>query len=113
MLFDALNDRLEIKLPLTQPTGLARVKQRKSVSEIGKPVATRSTPLTSDCYIEWQIAYDTLEENYSNSKIAFDRVRSTDNNRQNKYLYELSDYLYLAIELNLISKTVLRELLDF
>ncbi len=92
---------------------MARVKQRSNISEIGKPVPTRKKQFTSDCYIEWQIAYDSLEMENSLSKISFNRTKLSDGTTQLKYLYELSDMLCSAIKLNLLDKRVLSELISF
>jgi len=55
----AENERLIIKLPLTNPTGKIRVKRRNKTSNYGIPIATRNTSFTNKDYVEWQISYAT------------------------------------------------------
>ena len=53
-------DAVEVRLPLTDVTGPARVKQR-GADGFGMPIAPTKTPLDATTYIEWQIGYDTLD----------------------------------------------------
>ena len=55
----AENERLIIKLPLTNPTGKIRIKRRSKTSNYGIPIATRETSFTNEDYVEWQISYAT------------------------------------------------------
>jgi hypothetical protein len=55
----AENERLIIKLPLTNPTGKIRVKRRSKTSNYGIPIATREISFTNKDYVEWQISYAT------------------------------------------------------
>ena len=47
-------DKVSFVLPLTQPTGKVRIKERNSFCEYGNPVAVRQTPLSLKNYVEWQ-----------------------------------------------------------
>ena len=51
---------VEVRLPLTDVTGPARVKRRQD-DGFGIPIAPTRTALDASCYIEWQISYDTTE----------------------------------------------------
>ena len=113
MSYTIINDALHIKLSLTQPTGLARVKQRNNIGEIGQPVAAKQRDFQDDFYLEWQIAYDTLDSDKSLNEISFTRVKLTDPIPQTKYTYELSDYLYSAILIGLLPRGILPELMSF
>ena len=104
---------IEIHLPITYPTGMARVKRRNSLSELGIPVATRQTPIVKECYVEWQIAYDTLEATKSTSGVSFNRLKIVDGSSQTKYLYELSDYLWDSLHVGMITPETVNDLIQF
>src|SRR5689334_7082854 len=89
---------IKLLLPLTTHTGKIRVKKRKDIFYQGLPVATRTTPLDSDCYLEWQISYDLKKDNPNFAKhYASVKNKGEINNENNestgRYIYELSDYL--------------------
>ena len=46
---------IKIIIPITTPTGKVRMKRRRNL--FGEPVATRSVPIATEDYIEWQISY--------------------------------------------------------
>jgi len=52
------SNSIEIFLPITTPTGKARVK-RPRPGFVSDPVACRSRPMLAGDYLEWQISYDT------------------------------------------------------
>ena len=62
-------DELFVELPMVQPTGKVRVKERSFFSEYGRPVATRQVNITQSCYVEWQIGYDLLKNAENEEKI--------------------------------------------
>jgi hypothetical protein len=51
-------NEIEIRLPITTPTGKVRVK-RPHAERVSNPVACRSRPMAASDYLEWQISYDT------------------------------------------------------
>lgn len=53
------DNKLVVKLPLTNPTGKIRVKRREKASNYGIPIATRREPFQENDYVEWQISYVT------------------------------------------------------
>lgn len=103
------NGSLIISLPLTSPTGRVRVKSRENFFDYGSPFFTRSQKIIDKCYLEWQISYDT-----NNLELAPDKeLLFTNYKAENKYLYELSFYLYKSINSNIISEIEFRELKNF
>jgi len=56
--YTTFNDRIEIRLPITTPTGKVRVK-RPAADRAPEPVACRTAPMAEYDYLEWQISYDT------------------------------------------------------
>ncbi|MBR4762106.1 MAG: restriction endonuclease, partial [Clostridia bacterium] len=52
---------IKVAIPLTTPTGKARIKRRSKSNEYGIPVSTRSAPFCRNCYVEWQIGYDVVK----------------------------------------------------
>ena len=89
---------VKLLFPLTTHTGKIRVKKRKDIFYQGLPVATRQTPLDSDCYLEWQISYDlrkdntNFEKHYSSVKNKGE-IRNKKGELTGRFIYELSDYL--------------------
>ncbi len=55
--WDPTAKRILCDLPLTQPTGRARLRRE------GRPIAARQVPLQADDMFEWQIAYRDEEGN--------------------------------------------------
>lgn len=100
---------LLVKLPITSHTGRVRVKERTSHEVFGHPFSTRSKELNKNCYIEWQISYDTSDENQDGviKEISYTR----DNVR--RYGFELSSLLFLAVKHNVVGKEILAEILQY
>lgn len=100
-------------LPLTQPTGLVRVKQRNNIYEAGIPIATRQKKFTPNLYLEWQIAYDTEKISESRQQIIFTRHKINDDSKMQKATYELTDLLFEAIQIGLLPKDIIADLISF
>lgn len=62
ILVEATRDAVEIRLPLTNVSGPARVKRRAD-DGFGLPLAPTKADLDERCYLEWQIGYDTTDPN--------------------------------------------------
>jgi hypothetical protein len=104
------NNKLILGLPITTPTGKVRVKRKKSVFDFGTPVSTRQENLSEDCFIEWQIGYDTRDEHTEGvvaKEIIFERKGEI------KYGYELTSMLMLGVQHHVFPITVIDELIAF
>jgi len=104
-------DSLSVAIPLTAQTGKTRIKKRSMLNQYGIPVATRSTQITQDCYVEWQIGYDVV----TNEQEKFDmttlgNITFIGANSKIKALYELSEYVYYFLKWDIIKKSELRDL---
>ncbi len=108
--------KLRISIPLTRHTGKIRIKERKSYTDFGVPVATKQRPFNSNMYVEWQIGYD-MEVNSKNINLCRLREKKelefTSYNKKKKIPYELSEYLYYFYDMKIISEQALKELLAF
>ena len=98
---------LAIPLPITSPTGKVRVKFRETNKNYGLSFASKREVFTKNNYIEWQISYDTENQNDSWYKYHFIRKEKT------KYTIELSDYLASSLENKIINKKEFNELINF
>ena len=104
---DYRNQKIIIEIPLTQPTGKIRIKERQSYTDFGVPVATRQKVFNPNMYVEWQIGYDA---ELNSSKADLSRLKDRNDltfkayNGKKKVLYELSEYLYYFYEMGVISK---------
>lgn len=103
---------LKVVLPLTQPTGKIRIKERSFFSDYGTPVAARQTRLGLSHYAEWQIGYD-LEDTETNRA----HTTLTENTFVNykgvrKLAYELSEVLLYSAKKNLVTIESIRETYD-
>ena len=87
-LYNQQLNRIEVSFPLTSPTGNIRVRKRTSNSQYGYQVYKNDVK-DSNCYIDWQIEYDTRDISESFSQTGF--IRRTNN--EQKYLYSLSDFI--------------------
>ena len=96
---DETQKQIAIFLPMTTPTGKARVK-RPIPGQQAEPVATRQKTLEPDDYIEWQIAYETSnpDEPSALAKVQFSKGRET------RYGAELTRLLVEARHLGLLSQ---------
>ncbi|RIA80922.1 hypothetical protein C1645_837835 [Glomus cerebriforme] len=107
---------VKLFFPLTTHTGKIRVKKRKDIFYQGLPVATRQTPLDSDCYLEWQISYD-LRKDSSNFEKHYESVKNKGEIRDEKgeltgrFVYELSDYLIEIIKQGFIGLGEIKKML--
>lgn len=101
-------ESIVVAIPLTTQTEKTRIKKRCILNQYGVPVATRSVPITQDCYVEWQIGYDVVvaeEEKLSLSTLK--NVRFIGANGKEKAFYELSEYTWYFTKWGLISKNEL------
>lgn len=101
--FNLDSNQISVMLPLTQPTGKIRVKERNSFYEYGLPVAVRQTPLTLRHYVEWQIGYDLLNNEENRNKTLLSDKIFSNNKGESKLPYELAEILYYSYRRNLIS----------
>ncbi|WP_293449050.1 R.Pab1 family restriction endonuclease [Persephonella sp.] len=104
---DYKNQKIIIEIPLTQPTGKIRIKERQGYTDFGIPVATRQKVFNPNMYVEWQIGYDA---ELNSSKANLSRLKDRNDlifkayNGKKKVLYELSEYLYYLYKMGVISK---------
>lgn len=101
-------EKLYVELPMVQPTGKVRVKERSFFSEYGRPVATRSVVVKSSCYVEWQIGYDLLKKDENKSKTSLLNFEFKNYKGELKYLYELCEILYYSYQRGFLSKEELK-----
>jgi hypothetical protein len=104
-----------IAIPLTTTSGKVRVKQRDNIYGYGLPFASRTNRFNQKNYIEWQIGYDIEAGKEFSEKIDRDLttikdIRFTAYNGKEKYLYELSEYLYYMVDFGLIAIDKIKEL---
>lgn len=110
---DYQNKTIAVAIPLTDPTGKARVKKRDIWYGYGEPVATKSQEFGQNFYIEWQIGYDIPKSD--NEKLELTQLRNKTfigSNGKEKVLYELSEYLYYFYDMGIISIEEIENLLN-
>lgn len=113
---DETTKSILIEIPLTQHTGKIRIKERKSYTDFGIPVATRQKAFNQNMYVEWQISYDA---ELNSRKATFSTLKDEEKlifkayNGKKKVLYELSEYLYYFYKMDALSKQDLDELKNF
>jgi hypothetical protein len=95
--FRIKGEAIEISLPITTPTGKARVK-RPVPGHAPNPVATRQVTMGEADYLEWQISYDT-DSPSMNSALESVSFRRGGNER---FGFELVWLLVKGREMNLI-----------
>ena len=106
-LFEENAQRIKIRFPLTSPTGNVRVRQRNNYSEYGYQLH-KEDPKDNNCYIDWQIEYDTTNNEESHSHTGF--VRTLDGKQ--KYFYCLSDFIEFFFNLGIIPEQELISIRD-
>lgn len=90
-------------LSISTPTGKVRVKDRSVFHEYGKPISTRSSKIPGTAYLEWQIGYDLEGKAKNLGKTTLADKEFVNNKRERKWPYELSEILFYAHKLNLIT----------
>lgn len=107
---------IEISIPLTSISGKACVKIRHAFSDYGISTATRKIPFSLKHYIEWQIGYDVPikdKEKFELTTLKDEKYHFLGANNKIKTLYELSEIIYYAKQLNLISLENLENTLKY
>src|ERR1035437_10932160 len=93
--------------------GKFQFKTRKTNLHFGESFATRSKDFNKEVYLEWQIGYDAIVSDVESGKkeTKLKKISFVGANGKTKYPYELSELLYDAIKINLISKDKISTLL--
>ncbi|GAA8661617.1 R.Pab1 family restriction endonuclease [Helicobacter pylori] len=109
---------IEVSIPLTSISGKVRVKIRHAFSDYGISTATRKIPFSLKHYIEWQIGYDVPikdKEKFELTTLTLkdEKYHFLGANNKVKTLYELSEIIYYAKQLNLISLENLENTLKY
>ncbi|WRE85999.1 R.Pab1 family restriction endonuclease [Helicobacter pylori] len=107
---------IEVSIPLTSISGKARVKIRHAFSDYSISTATRKIPFSLKHYVEWQIGYDVPikdKEKFELTTLKDEKYHFLGANNKVKTLYELSEIIYYAKQLNLISLENLENTLKY
>ncbi|WNE33055.1 R.Pab1 family restriction endonuclease [Helicobacter pylori] len=107
---------IEISVPLTSISGKVRVKIRHAFSDYGISTATRKIPFSLKHYVEWQIGYDVPikdKEKFELTALKDEKYHFLGANNKVKTLYELSEIIYYAKQLDLISLENLENTLKY
>ncbi|GAA8698345.1 R.Pab1 family restriction endonuclease [Helicobacter pylori] len=107
---------IEVSIPLTSISGKVRVKIRHAFSDYGISTATRKIPFSLKHYVEWQIGYDVPikdKEKFELTTLKDEKYYFLGANNKVKTLYELSEIIYYAKQLNLISLENLENTLKY
>jgi len=98
VLIEAHGDAVRVRLPLTDVTGKARVKE-KSPGGFGVPVAPTKIRLGRRHYLEWQIGYDLPGTNSPSTVPQIKFIR----NGETKYGHELAKIIFEGVRLGVLS----------
>nr|WP_240455469.1 R.Pab1 family restriction endonuclease [Helicobacter pylori] len=107
---------IEVSIPLTSISGKVRVKIRHAFSDYGISTATRKIPFSLKHYVEWQIGYDVPikdKEKFELTTLKDEKYHFLGANNKVKTLYELSEMIYYAKQLDLISLENLENTLKY
>ncbi len=109
MNYEIKNNNVVVNLPLTSQ-GKFRCKTRNDIQEFGNGFAPKSTIITNNSYLEWQIGYDTIiGKDEKETRLNSDEFVFIGANKKSKHPYELSEITYFMCKNNIISK---KEILD-
>jgi hypothetical protein len=98
-------------LPLISQ-GKFRCKKREDIQDFGKGFAPKSTPITKDAYLEWQIGYDTIIGNDEKpTKLNTEAFVFTGANGKLKHPYELSEIVFYMCKQNIITKEEIKNII--
>ncbi len=105
-------NNISISIPATN-AGKFRFKKRKNRLDFGETFSTREYPFDEQTYLEWQIGYDVpikdVEKGKKRTKLTSEHFVGS--NGKEKYPYELSEIFFKAMELKLITKKEVENLL--
>lgn len=107
---------IEVSIPLTSISGKVRVKIRHAFSDYGISTATRKIPFSLKHYVEWQIGYDVPikdKEKLELTTLKDEKYHFLGANNKVKTLYELSEIIDYAKQLNLIGLENLENTLKY
>lgn len=100
-------------IPATN-AGKFRFKKRKNRLDFGETFSTRECCFDDETYLEWQIGYDIpvkdVEDGKGETKLT--KKHFIGSNGKRKYPYELSELLYAAVDLGLITKKDVKDLCE-
>ncbi len=111
---DEASKTLDVAIPLTSTAGKTRIKKRNTLNEYGISVPTRTVMFDEKCYVEWQIGYDvTISETDKSQFTTLKNISFIGANGHEKYLYELSEYIYYFFKWGTIERHELEELKNY
>ena len=111
---DSTNKEIKVAIPLTNGTGKTRIKKRSILNEYGVPVSTKSEAFSQSCYVEWQIGYDVKVKEKEKAELTTLKDKTfTGSNGEEKYLYELSEYIKYFYDWGIIKRSELEEIKDY
>ena len=113
MTYEIKNNKIVVNLPLTSQ-GKFRCKTRNDIQDFGNGFAPKSTTISSNSYLEWQIGYDTIiGKDEKETKLNSDEFIFTGANKKSKHPYELSEITYFMCKNNIISKQIFFRIINF
>lgn len=113
MKYTVEKNNILLTIPATND-GKFRFKKRQDRLHFGEIFSTRECRFDEQTYLEWQISYDTPIKDVENGKkeTKLKSKHFIGSNKKVKYPYELSEIFYKAMELELITKKEVENLLD-
>jgi len=110
--YEVKNKKIILIIPLTSQ-GKFRCKKRANMQDFGNGFAPKSTIITSDAYLEWQIGYDTIiGKDEKNTSLNTDDFIFIGANKKCKHPYELSEIVFSMCKEGIILKNELDEVLS-
>lgn len=105
---------ISVSIPLVNGSGKTRIKTRPILNDYGLPFSTRSENFNANCYVEWQIGYDVMINDFEKSKLSTMKdLIFVGANGKTKALYELSEYIKLFYDWDIITSIQLDDIFKF
>lgn len=105
------DNEIEMRLP-SKNKGKFRYKNRIGLNEFGQSHATTSKSYKNSTYLEWQVGYDVKTNEIDKKPTNLIHLEFLGSNRSMKHPYELSELLYEAIKLGMITEQQIINLKD-
>jgi hypothetical protein len=96
------NNEIVLRIP-NKNAGKFRFKTRKGNIGFGESFATTSRIFTKKVYLEWQIGYDVMHNQLNMKPTTLQHLTFIGANGATKHPYELSELLYNAIRIGILS----------
>lgn len=113
--YEICDNKLYIKIPIKNK-GKFRWKNRDDINKYGQGFSTENVAYTKNSYVEWQIGYDVKVKEFKKDPdkkpTVLTNYKFKNEKGDEKYPYELSEFLFAMFDAKLVTKNEIESLLQ-